>query len=61
MPEAFGMSASTLSRRFIRVTGNKLKALMERDLSEHDFVVMFSDGKAFGDDENWGSRSRQRR
>lgn len=45
------MSASTVSRRFIRVTGKKLKALMERDLSEHDFVAMFSDGKAFGDDE----------
>lgn len=51
VPEAFGVSASTVSRRFIRATGRKLKSLMERDLSEHDFVAMFLDGKAFGDDE----------
>ena len=51
VPEAFGMSASTVSRRFIRASSRKLKELMERDLSGHDFVALFLDGKAFGDDE----------
>jgi putative transposase len=51
VPEAFGMSASTVSRRFIRATGRKLKELAERDLSSHDFVALFMDGKSFGDDE----------
>lgn len=51
VPEVFGLSSSTVSRRFIKATGKKLKELMERDLSGHDFVALFLDGKAFGDDE----------
>ena len=51
VPEAFGVSASTVSRRFIRASSRKLKELMERDLSGQDFVALFLDGKAFGDDE----------
>jgi transposase-like protein len=50
-PEVFGLSASTVSRRFIRASAAKLEQLMERDLSTYDFVGMFLDGKAFGDDE----------
>jgi putative transposase len=48
MPEAFGISSSAVSRRFIKVTARKLKALMERDLSQHDFVALVMDGKSFG-------------
>ncbi len=51
VPEAFGLSPSTVSRRFIRTSAEKLKALMERDLSERDFVALFIDGKGFADDE----------
>ncbi len=51
VPEAFGMSASTVSRRFIRATERRLQELTERELSKHDFVALFLDGKAFGDDE----------
>ena len=51
VPEAFGLSASTVSRRFIRASAAKLQALMERDLSGHDLVALFLDGKSFGDDE----------
>ena len=51
VPEAFGMSASTVSRRFIRATERKLRELTERDLSGYDFVALFLDGKSFGDDE----------
>ena len=51
VPEAFGLSASTVSRRFIRTSAEKLKALMERDLSDRDFVALFIDGKGFAEDE----------
>lgn len=50
VPEAFGMSSSTVSRRFIKATARKLKELMERSLSGHDFVGLIMDGKAFGRD-----------
>jgi transposase-like protein len=46
-----GLSASTVSRRFIRASAAKLQVLMERDLSGHDLVALFLDGKSFGDDE----------
>jgi len=51
IPEALGMSPSTVSRRFIRVSSRKLAELMERDLSGHDFVALVLDGKAFGKSE----------
>ena len=51
VPEAFGLSASTISRRFIRVSSRKLKELMERDLSGYDFIALFIDGKSFAEDE----------
>ena len=51
VPEAFGLSPSTVSRRFIRTSAEKLKSLMERDLSDRDFVALFIDGKGFAEDE----------
>jgi transposase-like protein len=51
VPEVFGLSASTVSRRFIRASGAKLASLLQRDLSSEDLVAMFLDGKSFGDDE----------
>jgi transposase-like protein len=51
VPEVFGLSASSVSRRFIRASARKLQALQERDLSGYDLVAVFLDGKAFGDDE----------
>lgn len=51
VPEVFGLSGSSVSRRFIRASSARLRALMERDLSGHDFVALFVDGKSFGDDE----------
>ncbi|MBW2127262.1 MAG: hypothetical protein JRH08_16740 [Deltaproteobacteria bacterium] len=41
VPEAFGLSASSISRRFIKASSRKLKELMERDLSGYDFAVVF--------------------
>ena len=51
VPEAFGLSPSTISRRFIKVSSRKLKGMMERDLSEYDFIALFIDGKSFAEDE----------
>ena len=38
VPEAFGLSPSTVSRRFIRASARKLKELCERPLQGYDFV-----------------------
>jgi len=48
--ETFGLSRSSLSRRFQRASGKKLAELAERDLSKYDVVAIFLDGKTFGDD-----------
>jgi putative transposase len=50
VPQAFGLSASTVSRRFIRASAKKLQALNERPLKGDDFVALFLDGKTFADD-----------
>jgi transposase-like protein len=51
VPEAFGLSASTVSRRFKRVSARKLRELTERRLNEYDLVVLVLDGKTFAEDE----------
>jgi transposase-like protein len=51
IPETFGLSSSTVSRRFKQASSRKLKELVERDLSVYDFVGLFIDGKSFADDE----------
>ncbi len=51
IPQAFSLSASTVSRKYIRATREKLQALQERSLEGYDFVALLIDGKAFGDDE----------
>ena len=50
VPETFGLSSSTLSRRFKRASAKQLAELAERDLSGYDIVGLFLDGKTFGDD-----------
>jgi len=51
IPETFGLSPSTLSRRFMQSSAKQLEQLMERDLSGQDFVALFMDGKTFAEDE----------
>ena len=51
VPEAFGLSASTVSRRFIRASARKLRELSERRLEGSDLVVLMLDGKTFAEDE----------
>jgi len=50
VPEAFGLSRSSLSRRYIQATARKLQALQERRLNGYDFVALVLDGKAFAED-----------
>ena len=49
--ETFGLSPSSLSRRFKRASAKKLAELSERDLSGYDLISLFLDGKTFGDDQ----------
>lgn len=51
VPEAFGLSPSTVSRRFIRASTRKLKKMMERRLDSYEIVATVLDGKTFGEDE----------
>jgi putative transposase len=50
VPEAFGLSASSVSRRFIRASAKQLQALQERRLDGYDFVALLLDGKTFAAD-----------
>lgn len=50
VPEAFGLSGSTMSRRFKRTSATQLKALRERPLGGYDFVAVVLDGKTFAED-----------
>jgi putative transposase len=45
LEEGFGLSKSSVSKRFIEATEEKLKEFEQRDLSQYDFVAMFIDGK----------------
>jgi len=51
VPEAFGLSSSTISRRTIRASEKQLKKLCERSLEGYEFVALVLDGKSFGTDE----------
>jgi putative transposase len=51
VPEAFGLSSSTISRRYIRASEKQLKKLCERSLESHEVVALILDGKSFGTDE----------
>lgn len=50
VPEAFGLSRSSLSRRYIQATARKLQTLQERRLDGYDVVALVLDGKAFAED-----------
>ena len=51
IPGAIGLSSSTVSREFVKVSAKQLRDFQERDLSELDLVALFLDGKSFADDE----------
>lgn len=51
LPQAFGLSPSSVSRRYIRASAKKLKEFCSRRLSAYDFVALILDGKQFAEDE----------
>ena len=50
VPDAFGLSASRVSRRVIRASAQPLKPCSERRLEPHDVVGLVLDGTPFADD-----------
>jgi len=50
VPETFGLSASSISRRFIRASARALKTFSERRLEQDDVVALVLDGKTFAED-----------
>jgi len=50
VPEAFGLSASTMSRRYIKASARHLAALSARRLDGYELVALFLDGKTFAAD-----------
>ena len=50
IPEAFGLSKSTVSRRFIRASAKSLRELSSRRLDKEDIIALFIDGKSFAED-----------
>lgn len=51
VPEAFGLSPSSVSRQFIKATAHKLKTFQERSLEDLDLVALVLDGTSFGKEE----------
>jgi transposase-like protein len=51
VPETFGISKSSVSRKFIEASARKLKELSNRDLGGDDIVAVFMDGKSFAENE----------
>mgnify|MGYP000045517388 CR=1 FL=1 len=49
-PQVFGISASSVSKRFRTWSKKHLKELMTRSLHDYDFVAIFIDGKAYAKD-----------
>jgi len=48
--EAFGISASNLSKRFKKSSGDELKQLQTRSLADQDIVAIFIDAKRYAKD-----------
>ncbi len=51
VPEAFGLSSSSVSCRYVKGTARKLAEFQERSLEGYDLVTLFLDGKSFADEE----------
>lgn len=50
-PHAFGLSASSVSRRYVQASARHLQELCERRLERDDLVAIFLDGKSFAKEE----------
>ncbi len=48
--ETFGISASNLSKKFKKCSGDKLQQLQNRSLKQHDILAIFIDAKRYTND-----------
>jgi transposase-like protein len=51
VPETFGIKKTSVCRRFIRASAKRLKHFLGRDISQHDIVAIFMDGKTFAENQ----------
>jgi len=51
VPEAFGLTKSSVSRRFVRASAKALETLHERRHDDQDWLVLLLDGTSFADDQ----------
>lgn len=51
VPETFGISRDSVSKKWIRASGRKLRVIGNRSLKKLDIVAIILDGKWFGDNE----------
>jgi|TARA_B110000263_G_C15264706_1_gene490554 putative transposase len=51
VPSAFGLSKSSVSRRYVRATAAKLAQFQSRPLEDLDLVALYIDGKSFAAEE----------
>lgn len=51
IPEVFGLSTSSVSKRFIKASAKKLEAFNSRRLEKYDFTAIVIDGKTFAEDQ----------
>ena len=51
VPEAFGLTKSSVSRRFVRASARELRRLQERRLDDAEWLVLVLDGKTFAGDQ----------
>ena len=51
VPETFGVKKTSVCRRFMRASAKRLQHFLERDISQHDIVAIFMDGKSFAENE----------
>jgi transposase-like protein len=50
VPAAFGLTKTSVSRRFIRASARELAQVQERSLADRDWLVLVLDGKTFAQD-----------
>jgi len=51
VPQTFGIKKSSISRKFIRTSGKRLKKFLKRALNDEDIIAIFIDGKHFAGNE----------
>jgi transposase-like protein len=51
VPEAFGLTKSSVSRRFVRASAKALQTLHERRHDDAEWLVLLLDGKSLADDQ----------